>query len=160
INGLGADRIMLGTSCSLLHSPIDLEGERKLDSEVRSWLSFARQKCQELRMLADASSGSTETKALEDNRAAQATRRASPRLRNPAVRERVQDIDADWSRRKASYAERKMRQQERLHLPPLPTTTIGSFPQTPELRSKRQQLKRGAVSVAEYDTAMREYIKD
>jgi 5-methyltetrahydropteroyltriglutamate--homocysteine methyltransferase len=160
---LGPDRLMLGTSCSLLHTPIDLTPETDLDPEIRSWLAFATQKCHELRVLADAASGTNEgatSRDLEENRAAWQSRRKSTRVTDPQVRQRMASITNDMLRRQSPHAQRKPLQHDRIHLPVLPTTTIGSFPQTREIRAVRRQFKDGTIDEAAYRTAMRGFIGD
>ncbi len=160
IEQLGASRVMLGTSCSLLHVPIDLDAETGLDAELRSWMAFAKQKCAELRMLADAAEGRADLALLEANRAAWASRRSSPRAVRADVRARVAAITPDMSRRASPFEQRKRAQQAALKLPLLPTTTIGSFPQTPEIRAARARWRSGAMSDAEYAEAMRGFVRE
>ncbi|MCP3099434.1 5-methyltetrahydropteroyltriglutamate--homocysteine S-methyltransferase [Myxococcus sp. K15C18031901] len=157
VRKLGADRVLVAPSCSLLHVPEDLDNERKLDPEVKSWLSFANQKLDEVRALANASEEDAPT--AEDftrARAAIAVRRASPRTRNATVRTRMRTVDASMSRRAAPFHERARRHHERLRLPVLPTTTIGSFPQTSDVRGARAAWRAGHMSAAEYDTFLKE----
>jgi 5-methyltetrahydropteroyltriglutamate--homocysteine methyltransferase len=160
VDAVGAGRLMVGASCSLLHVPIDLAGETALDPEVRTWLAFAAQKCDELRLLADVASGLERGAAVEENRAARKSRRASTRVRNEAVRDRAASVSSNMSRRASPHYVRKARQQAHLHLPPLPTTTIGSFPQTPEIRKARQLFKAGEINAQEYTAIMRRFIKE
>ncbi|HEX3870378.1 MAG TPA: 5-methyltetrahydropteroyltriglutamate--homocysteine S-methyltransferase, partial [Pirellulales bacterium] len=157
---LGSKRLMLGTSCSLLHVPIDLDSETQLDPEIKLWMAFAKQKCQELRLLADVANGQKDTTDLNDNRAVRKARRSSPRVSNPAVRKRMQGITEQMSRRTTPHAERKRRQGARLHLPILPTTTIGSFPQTAEVRKARRDFKASTIDRAAYTVAMESFIRD
>lgn len=156
---LGKDRVMIGTSCSLLHAPVDLEQETGLDAEVRPWLAFAKQKCGELRMLADATEGKAEA-GLKANRDAWKSRRSSKRVNNPKVRERIGSVTGAMARRQSPHADRKSVQQARLNLPLLPTTTIGSFPQTPEIRRTRRQFKNGEMNREQYTDAMRGFIRE
>jgi 5-methyltetrahydropteroyltriglutamate--homocysteine methyltransferase len=151
------ERLWLGTSCSLLHVPFDVGFESGLDPELRPWLAFARQKLDELATLGRALDHGRDTvaDALAENRAALAARRSSARVRRPEVRARLAAIGPDHARRSASYTQRSPKQQELLDLPPYPTTTIGSFPQTPEIRAARRDWKRGALSSVDYDAAMR-----
>jgi 5-methyltetrahydropteroyltriglutamate--homocysteine methyltransferase len=158
--GLG-DRLWLAPSCSLLHVPVTLDGESDLDSELRSWLSFAVQKLDELAWLGAALDGAKDGSvkaALEAQRAALAARRASPRTHNAAVRRRLQG-DAELSRRRTPFARRIAVQQQMLHLPAFPTTTIGSFPQTSEIRALRRDWKAGAITDAGYEKAIRAEIE-
>ena len=150
------ERLWIAPSCSLLHVPVDLDSEQKLDGEVKSWLAFAKQKLDELRVLATAlNQGRAAVQAeLEANRAAIAARRNSPRVNNPAVKAAIAKIDGKLGERKSLYAQRAAKQSARLKLPKFPTTTIGSFPQTAEIRQARSQFKAGEINEAAYKTAM------
>ncbi|MBE0509538.1 MAG: 5-methyltetrahydropteroyltriglutamate--homocysteine S-methyltransferase, partial [Gammaproteobacteria bacterium] len=151
------ERLWLAPSCSLLHVPVDLDSEQQLDVELTSWLAFAKQKLEELRVLAVAlEQGRDAVKAeLTANAAACEARRNSPRVNNPAVRAAVAAITPEMGKRRSPYAERAKRQAARLKLPTFPTTTIGSFPQTAEIRQARRRFKRGELDEAEYQTVMR-----
>ncbi|GAB3384893.1 5-methyltetrahydropteroyltriglutamate--homocysteine S-methyltransferase [Azotobacter armeniacus] len=156
------ERLWVAPSCSLLHSPMDLAQEDRLDEELKGWLAFAVQKCREVAILARAIE---EPEALEvrvaltDSRAARETHRHSPRIHKPAVQARLREVaESDW-RRSAPFAERIGRQRAQLDLPPFPTTTIGSFPQTAEIRQARQAYRRGALDEAGYRTAMQAQIR-
>jgi 5-methyltetrahydropteroyltriglutamate--homocysteine methyltransferase len=153
-------RLWLAPSCSLLHVPVDLASERGLDAELRSWLAFALQKLDELNVLATAlNNGRQAVEAeLRDNQAAIAARKVSARVHNPAVKAALARIDADMERRTNSYPERARKQHEQLQLPPYPTTTIGSFPQTEEIRQARSRFRRGELDEASYHATMREQI--
>ena len=155
------DRLWLAPSCSLLHVPVDLDSEQKLDSEIQSWLAFAKQKLEELRVLAAALNQGRDAVAAElaANRAAIEARRRSPRVHNPAVKAAVANIDADLGRRQNGYVQRAAQQAARLHLPKFPTTTIGSFPQTAEIRQARSRFKAGEIDEAAYTAAMRAEIE-
>ncbi|MCF1183284.1 5-methyltetrahydropteroyltriglutamate--homocysteine S-methyltransferase [Marichromatium gracile] len=150
------ERLWIAPSCSLLHVPVDLDSEQKLDPEIQSWLAFARQKLDELRILAGALNQGRHTVQAElaANRAAIAARRSSPRVNNPAVKTALAKIDARLGERNSPYAERAAKQAERLQLPKFPTTTIGSFPQTAEIRQTRRQFKAGDIDEAAYVEAM------
>jgi 5-methyltetrahydropteroyltriglutamate--homocysteine methyltransferase len=147
------DRLMVSTSCSLLFVPHDVAQEETLDPEVRPWLAFAEQKLAEVGTLTRALNGGEA--AVDDelgaNRATRQAMATSPRRRNPAVRERAAAQPADADRRARPYAERRELQAERLRLPPLPTTTIGSFPQTGEIRASRRRFESGELSAEAYD---------
>src|SRR5436305_2017965 len=149
---LGTERVLVAPSCSLLHVPLDLQQEAQLDDELRSWLAFAQQKLDEVALLTQGSNTGQEaiTSALEANRQAFARRRKSPRIHNEEVTHRVQAIIDVPVRRQSPYIERRQRQQERFHLPLLPTTTIGSFPQTAEVRAARAAQKSGKLSQDDY----------
>jgi 5-methyltetrahydropteroyltriglutamate--homocysteine methyltransferase len=156
------DRLWIAPSCSLLHSPVDLAREDKLDTELKSWLSFAVQKCEEVAILnlAVNEPDSTEVvKALEQSRAVQASRAGSARIHKPSVQARVVAITARDSQRLSSFAQRIDVQRARLDLPAFPTTTIGSFPQTGAIRLARQSFKQGKLSAAEYTEAMHSEIR-
>ncbi|WP_067651896.1 5-methyltetrahydropteroyltriglutamate--homocysteine S-methyltransferase [Nocardia harenae] len=150
--------VAVSSSCSLLHVPYSLVPETDLDERLRGWLAFGDEKIAEIRVLATALTEG-ETDALASARAAVADRKADPRLRVEAVRERLATLDADATRR-APADERRILQQERLNLPLLPTTTIGSYPQTSRIRVARAELRRGEIDQAEYDTRMRAEIAE
>ncbi|MDA8094906.1 MAG: 5-methyltetrahydropteroyltriglutamate--homocysteine S-methyltransferase [Betaproteobacteria bacterium] len=150
------DRLWIAPSCSLLHVPVDLASEQKLDAEVKSWLAFALQKLDELRILAAALNGGRDAvKAeLEANRAAIEVRRNSPRVNNPAVKAALAGITPQLGQRQSPYAQRAAKQAALLKLPKFPTTTIGSFPQTAEIRLARSQFKTGEIDETAYKAAM------
>jgi len=150
------DRLWLAPSCSLLHVPVDLDSEQKLDVEIKSWLAFAKQKLGELSVLATAlNQGRDAVKAeLAANRATIESRSNSPRVNNPTVKAALDKIDAKLGQRQSSYAQRAAKQAALLKLPKFPTTTIGSFPQTAEIRLARRQFKAGEINEAAYRSAM------
>ncbi len=152
----GTRRLMVAPSCSLLHVPLDLAQETALDPEIGSWLAFAVQKLGEVAALAR---GLDEGEAairgpLEASDAALRTRRASPRAHRPEVAARMAALTPKMERRASPFPARRSAQQARLGLPAFPTTTIGSFPQTAEVRRLRADLGRGALTEAEYDQAI------
>jgi len=151
------ERLWLAPSCSLLHVPVDLDRETNLDPEVRSWLAFARQKLEELSVLARALNGGRASvrAELEANRLAVQGRRRSSRVHNPEVAAAVQAIGEEPGSRTSPYAVRARKQAAWLHLPAYPTTTIGSFPQTAEIRQVRRRFKAGSLSPADYQDAIR-----
>lgn len=155
------ERLWIAPSCSLLHVPVDLDSEEKLDADVKSWLAFALQKLDELRVLGKAlSQGRDAVKAeLADNLAALTARRNSPRVNNPAVKAAVARISAELGKRKSVYEQRASKQAEFLKLPAFPTTTIGSFPQTAEIRRARSEFKAGRLDENSYQAAMRAEIE-
>jgi 5-methyltetrahydropteroyltriglutamate--homocysteine methyltransferase len=157
---LGADRVLLGPSCSLLHVPIDLEEEKKLNPEIRSWMAFAKQKCFELRVLADAIDKKDVRNILAENRKIMASRQNSPLVRNEQVQRELRATDESMFKRSAPYSERRQKQRAHLNLPLFPTTTIGSFPQTAEIRSTRRKFKTGQMSQEDYVRAMQGFIQD
>ena len=150
------DRLWIAPSCSLLHVPVDLESEQKLDREIRSWLAFALQKLEELQILAKAlNHGRVQVQeALIANNAAIEKRRTSPRVHNPAVKAAVAGIDAAMGKRASAYEQRAEKQAALLNLPAYPTTTIGSFPQTAEIRHARNRFKQGELDEAGYKALM------
>lgn len=157
-----ADRVDVAASCSLLHVPLDVTAERDIDPQILRWLAFARQKTAEIVTLAKGLSRGihTITGELTANRAALASRAASPITRDPAVRARTEAVtDAD-ARRSQPYAERAAAQRARLGLPLLPTTTIGSFPQTGELRTARADLRAGRIDTADYEERIKAEIRE
>ncbi|ARJ42106.1 5-methyltetrahydropteroyltriglutamate--homocysteine S-methyltransferase [Pantoea alhagi] len=151
-------QLWLGSSCSLLHSPIDLNSETRLDEEVKSWFSFALQKCGELALLSQALNNN-DAASLEAWSAPIRARRSSARVHNAAVAQRLAAINAQDSERKSSYAERAKAQRQRFQLPAWPTTTIGSFPQTTEIRGLRLDFKQGRLDGNRYRTGIAEHIK-
>jgi len=153
----GPDTLWLAPSCSLLHCPVDLGQEKKLDAELRSWLAFSRQKLQELRVLADALDGKASAEvALDQARAAIESRRRSPRVHNAAVKARVAALTATDAARATPHVQRQLQQAQALRLPAFPTTTIGSFPQTQDVRLARARNKSGKLSDADYDAFLAE----
>ena len=161
-SGVGSDRLMISASSSLQHVPVDASREEHLDPELRSWLAFAEQKLQEIAVLKRATEeGEDAVRAeLEGNQRVIESRASSPRRNIAAVRARLEEYTDTQARRSTPYAERCRVQQERLNLPPLPTTTIGSFPQTSEVRAMRRKLERGEIGVAEYEGFIEEKIRE
>ncbi|MER8188649.1 5-methyltetrahydropteroyltriglutamate--homocysteine S-methyltransferase [Kitasatospora sp. NPDC094015] len=147
-----ADRVDVAPSCSLLHVPLDADAERDLDPQIARWLAFAKQKAQEVALLARGLREGTGaiTAELAANRADLASRATSPITRDPAVRARTAAVTEADARRAQAYPERSEAQRARLGLPLLPTTTIGSFPQTTELRTARADLTAGRIDAAAY----------
>ncbi|MGH7642793.1 MAG: 5-methyltetrahydropteroyltriglutamate--homocysteine S-methyltransferase [Candidatus Dormibacteria bacterium] len=157
---LGPDRVLVAPSCSLLHVPVSLEPETELVPELRSWLAFAEEKLEEVNCLARADQGRPEVEArLAASREACATRRRSPRVTNQSVRARMARVTADQLTRPGDGPARRMIWRQGVSLPPLPTTTIGSFPQIPELRQARAKLRRGEIDQAGYDCLMEAEIR-
>jgi 5-methyltetrahydropteroyltriglutamate--homocysteine methyltransferase len=150
--------LVLAPSCSLLHCPIDLEAERGLDPDVKSWLAFALQKIEELVTLASALNDgrASVAEALEVSAQAAAARRTSPKIHDAAVAQRLAAVTADMSQRASGFGRRRAVQIARLDLPPLPTTTIGSFPQTEAVRKARADHDKGVLEDAAYDAFLRE----
>jgi len=155
---LGPDRVQIAPSCSLLHVPIDLELETGLDPDVKGWLAFSLQKIAELATLGKAlAGGRDQVKAtLAASSAAAASRRASPKIHDASVTRRLTGIDEKTRRRNSKFASRAEIQHRLFALPTFPTTTIGSFPQTAEVRKTRAEHARGALSDAQYEQFLRE----
>ena len=144
-------------SCSLLHSPVDLAREDQLDAELKGWLAFAVQKCEEISLLSTALNAPEDTAvvaALSASRAVQRSRRQSLRIHKPDVQARLAAITVQDSQRQSAFAQRIEQQRQRLNLPAFPTTTIGSFPQTASIRLARQAFKQGKLSANDYHDAM------
>ncbi len=148
---VNSDKLIVAPSCSLLHSPIDLHQETKLDAELKSWLAFAVQKLDEVALLTNALNGQKDVKALSENEAALADREVSIRIHNKAVKARMDGLNPAMSERVSDFETRIQKQQDALKLPLLPTTTIGSFPQTAEVRQMRAKFKKGDIDRATYD---------
>ncbi|NLG75739.1 MAG: 5-methyltetrahydropteroyltriglutamate--homocysteine S-methyltransferase, partial [Xanthomonadaceae bacterium] len=151
------ERLWIAPSCSLLHVPVDLDSEQKLDPEIKSWLAFALQKLDELEIIARAlEQGRPAVRAeLDANRTTLDARRRSSRVNDPAVKAAVAAIDESLGRRASPYARRARKQVALLQLPKFPTTTIGSFPQTAEIRQVRRRFKAGEIDANAYEAAMR-----
>ncbi|MFF0636600.1 5-methyltetrahydropteroyltriglutamate--homocysteine S-methyltransferase [Nocardia sp. NPDC004151] len=157
----GGAPVAVSSSCSLLHVPYSLAAEPELEPRLRSWLAFGTEKIAEIRLLATVLHEGQDAVAeqLEIARTAVLDRRSDARLRDTAVRDRLAALDAAAERR-APAAERRRSQRERLDLPPLPTTTIGSYPQTGRIRLARAALRRGEIDRTEYDARMRAEIAE
>ncbi|KAK4282105.1 hypothetical protein QN277_013520 [Acacia crassicarpa] len=156
---VGKDKLVVSTSCSLLHTAVDLANETKLDDEIRSWLAFAAQKVVEVNALAKALSGAKQEEFFSANAAAHASRKSSPRVVNEAVQKAVVALKGSDHRRATNVSARLDAQQKKLNLPILPTTTIGSFPQTADLRRVRREFKAKKISEEEYVNFIREEIR-
>jgi len=149
---IGSERIIVAPSCSLLHTPVDLANETKLDDELKQWLAFGQQKLEEVAVLAKALDNPASVQAqLDANAKAIEARRTSKRIHNDAVKARLAAVDEKMLSRQNVFSKRAVAQQSLLKLPVLPTTTIGSFPQTPDVREARAKFKSGALSAADYD---------
>ncbi|GBG39454.1 5-methyltetrahydropteroyltriglutamate--homocysteine S-methyltransferase [Mycobacterium montefiorense] len=156
-----AANVAVSTSCSTLHVPYSLEPETGLDDALRSWLAFGQEKVAEVVALSRALHEGRDAVAeeIEASNAAAASRKKDPRLHNDKLRARIDSIVTSGTHR-GDAAQRRTSQEERLHLPPLPTTTIGSFPQTVEIRKARAALVAGEIDEAEYDRRMKQEISD
>lgn len=148
---LGADRVVVATSSSLLHTPVDLENEAKLNPELKNYFSFATQKLGEVVTIAKNVSGQDVSAALKANAEAIAARANSSFINDQAVKDRVASIDAKMSTRAAPFPQRLEEQKPVFKLPLFPTTTIGSFPQTKDIRINRNKFNKGQLSAEEYE---------
>ena len=157
---LSAERILIAPSCSLLHSPVTVRRESAFDSEMKDWLAFAEEKLKEVTQLARLAEGGGDALVAYRNRVAFHSRRASERIHRSEVKARSQAVKSEDSRRKASYRDRRDKQHAALGLPLLPTTTIGSFPQTADIRSIRARWKRSELADQEYEKLLREKTAD
>ena len=148
---LGEDRIVVATSSSLLHTPVDLENEKNLDAELKNYFSFAVQKLAEVVTITKNVSGEDVSAALSANAEAIKARANSSLINDPTVQARVASIDEKMSRRAAPFSTRLPLQQKRFNFPLFPTTTIGSFPQTKDIRINRNKFAKGAITAEEYE---------
>ena len=157
-----AGAVAVSTSCSTLHVPYSLEPETDLDDALRSWLAFGAEKVHEVATLARALKDGRDAVAdeIEASNAAVKSRRSDPRLHNNKVRARIDSIAKSGGTERGPAEERREEQNARLHLPPLPTTTIGSFPQTVEIRKARAALVAGEIDEAEYTRRMQAEVAD
>ena len=149
---LGVGNVMVASSCSLLHCPVDLNAESELAPELRDWMAFAVQKCEEVATLKLAATGGHAEERLEANKASILRRRTSPLTHDDAVRARAATVASDMLQRTSPYPVRAKLQRNNLGLPPLPTTTIGSYPQTTEIRRQRLARRKGELTRKAYDT--------
>ncbi len=160
ISKLGKERIIISPSCQLLHVPVDLDLEDKIDTEIKSWLCFASQKIQEINIIAKALSGniSEVQSQIDQNKKANLARKTSVKIHNQAVKDRISKASDNDKNRKSEYNLRKKIQKNYIDLPILPTTTIGSFPQTKEVRKIRADFKAGKISINDYEKFIKEEI--
>ncbi|MFT6219544.1 MAG: 5-methyltetrahydropteroyltriglutamate--homocysteine methyltransferase [Rickettsiales bacterium] len=159
VNKLGSDKVIIAPSCSLVHSPVDLNSEDKIDGEIKSWLSFAVQKLSELNAITKAVSGNKSDEIstfLSINKLANEARKTSAKIHNDAVKQRVANVKESDMNRKSDFATRKAIQSQTIELPLLPTTTIGSFPQTKEVRKHRADFKAGRIDAETYKKFLEE----
>ena len=143
--------LIVAPSCSLLHVPVDLSTETKLDRELKDWLSFAVQKLDEVASLAAAANGERDSRYFLDNARALGTRATSRRIHDPAVQARLAAVTPQMARREPAFAQRIALQQSLLKLPMLPTTSIGSLPQTKDVREARARFRKGELDQAGYE---------
>jgi 5-methyltetrahydropteroyltriglutamate--homocysteine methyltransferase len=157
VTKLGKNRVIIAPSCQLLHVPVSLQSETVLDLEIKSWLSFATEKLLEIVAIAKAVNGeeSSVQALIDNNKKAVANRKISAKIHNQEVKKRVAKIDESLLNRENNYEQRK-KIQKALNLPLLPTTTIGSFPQTKEVRKARADFKAGVISATEYEKFIKE----
>ncbi|HEY5952988.1 MAG TPA: 5-methyltetrahydropteroyltriglutamate--homocysteine S-methyltransferase, partial [Terrimicrobiaceae bacterium] len=153
---LSAERILLAPSCSLLHSPVTLRRETLLDAEIKEWLAFAEEKLREVTQLARLAEGGGDALVAYRNRVAVHSRRASRRIHRSEVAARCQAVRPEDDARRAPFSQRRLKQRAALALPLLPTTTIGSFPQTADVRAARAKWKHGESSDADYEAFLKE----
>lgn len=152
VEKLGADRVFIAPSCSLLHSPIDLEFETAIDPEIKNWMAFAKQKLIEVSELKQIAEGNHDLLRL--NKEAAESRRTSQKVHKQAVKDRVAAITEADATRNSTFPVRQQLHRERFNLPAFPTTTIGSFPQTDDIRQLRARLKKGELTIAQYEKAI------
>lgn len=161
VSQIGAERVQVATSSSLLHTPYTIKSENKLDAQTLDWFSFATEKCAEVATLAQALRDPSSAKAaLDANAKSISARRDFEKKSDPAVRNRVSAIKQADLDRKSPFSVRSQKQRQRLNLPLFPTTTIGSFPQTKEIRASRARFNKGEISQADYDKFLENEIQD
>ncbi|TZF93684.1 5-methyltetrahydropteroyltriglutamate--homocysteine S-methyltransferase [Chryseobacterium panacisoli] len=159
VDQLGSERVLIAPSSSLLHSPCDLDFETTLNPEIKNWLAFAKQKVTEVVTLKELASGTENEQVLasfEENKKAIASRRTSSLIHDDEVKQRANEVTEKDAQRINTFRIRKEEQQKVLQLPVFPTTTIGSFPQTTEVRSWRAKFKKGELTAEQYDTLLKE----
>ncbi|KAL2916281.1 methionine-synthesizing 5-methyltetrahydropteroyltriglutamate--homocysteine methyltransferase [Polyrhizophydium stewartii] len=160
VAAVGASRVLVAPSCSLLHSPHSLEAEVKMNPAIKLWMAFAVQKLEEISVIAKAAvDPASVADELAANKAAIEDRKVSPLIHDPAVQAELRNLSPSMFRRTNDFAVREKVQQAKLKLPSFPTTTVGSFPQTKEVRVARQKLKKGELSEAEYDAFIKAEIE-
>ncbi|RFZ90947.1 5-methyltetrahydropteroyltriglutamate--homocysteine S-methyltransferase [Mucilaginibacter conchicola] len=152
VEKLGSDRVLIAPSCSLLHSPIDLDLETNIDPEIKNWMAFARQKLNEVAELKQIVAGNNHLLAI--NKAAIQSRRTSQKVHKQAVKDRVAAITEADASRKSAFPVRQQLHRERFNFPAFPTTTIGSFPQTDDIRRLRASFKKGEITLQQYEKAI------
>jgi 5-methyltetrahydropteroyltriglutamate--homocysteine methyltransferase len=154
---IGPDRVLIAPSCALLHSPADVDEEKHLDGELRSWLAFAKQKLEEIAVLERGLVGGRAAiqEALETNRMVLEKKKESPRIHDVTVKTRMGGIREGMARRSSAYPQRRKLQEQSLKLPLFPTTTIGSFPQTKEVRNARAEYNAGKWDPISYEAFLR-----
>ncbi len=158
---LGKEKVFVAGSCSLIHTPVDLNSEKAMDAEIKNWMAYATQKVSEIAVLAKGANDGRGAIAAEikASDAVQQSRKTSKRIHNDAVKKRVAAITPEMKKRKSPFAVRQKVQHSALKLPLYPTTSIGSFPQTPDIRKARADFKAGKISEAAYNEAMQKEIR-
>ncbi len=158
------EKIHIGSSCSLLHVPYTLKYETKMDEDIKSWISYAVEKLDEIKIInklvKNKNLNEADKEILEENKLAISTRKTSGKIHNTIVQDRVSNLSEKDKHRNIPFQERIKLQRKNLKYPVLPTTTIGSFPQTPELRKLRRDFKNGVIKEEEYKTSIKEMIRD
>ena len=162
IQKLGQDRVIVATSSSLLHTPHTLESEKKLPEEVKDWFSFASEKAAEVSVIAKAvtEGPASVRESIEANAKSMQSRASSKRTNNPEVKDRQQKVTDAMHNRQSPFPERYSQQKKHLNLPLFPTTTIGSFPQTTEIRVQRNKLTKNEITAEEYEKFIEKEIDD
>lgn len=158
---IGSERIMVAPSCSLIHTPLDLDLEKSLKNELKEWMSFAKQKLVEVVQLTSAlTEGRQQVQEfLEKNRRSKENRKHSSLIHKEEIKKRCAEVTEADSARKSSYRERRKIQSQELNFPLFPTTTIGSFPQTSQVRSTRAKFRHGEISLEAYESFLESEIK-
>lgn len=154
------ERLWIGSACSLLHCPVDLDNETRLDEELRGWFAFAKQKLDEIHIIRNTLAHGRSQLAAEliENRKHLDARQVSDRIHNAVVKERLESIKPSEYLRLTPYAQRTLVQRKALQLPLFPSTTIGSFPQTSTIRLARRDFKAGRMTQEEYQQRMQDEI--
>ncbi|RGB42833.1 cobalamin-independent synthase [Rhizophagus diaphanus] len=160
IDTLGSERVFIAPSCSLLHTPHSVQAEKKIDPEILDWLSFATEKIKEIVTISKVLNDGNQSvqSEIDANRKSVQNRKTSPRIHNAVVQEKMKTLNPDMFKRKLPFRERQ-KQQQKLGLPSFPTTTVGSFPQTKEVRAVRAKLKKGEIDQAGYDDFVKKEIE-
>lgn len=158
---LGKDKVFVSGSCSLIHTPVDLNNEKAMDAEIKNWMAYATQKVSEIAVIAKGANNGRDAVAaeLKASDAVQESRKTSKRIHNDAVKKRVAEITPAMKERKSPFAARQKVQHAALNLPLYPTTSIGSFPQTEGIRKARADFKAGKIDAASYKDAMQKEIR-
>ncbi|KAK4549728.1 homocysteine methyltransferase Met26 [Oleoguttula mirabilis] len=162
VQKLGKERVIVGTSSSLLHTPHTLDSEKNLDEEVRDWFAFATEKASEVALIAKAVTEGPDSirSALEANAKSMQARATSKRTNNPDVKKRQEAVTKEMHERKSEFPTRYAEQKKTLKLPLFPTTTIGSFPQTKDIRIHRNKFTKGEITAEEYEQFIEKEIRD